>query len=141
MIIESVYFEIELTARRIKQYGQRILDANGFDITVDQWLVLKVVSENEGMSQFDICQVLIKDKSTISKMLKALEKKGFIERRPSSMDLRRSAVFMTKKSHQLIKKLLPLVKEVRQQGVKNLSQKEIKTLSKILSRIRGNLVD
>jgi hypothetical protein len=36
MIHNNLYFQIELTARRIRQYGQNILKSHGIDITIEQ---------------------------------------------------------------------------------------------------------
>ena len=34
-------FLLDRTARRVKQYAQQRFKEQGFDITVDQWLVMK----------------------------------------------------------------------------------------------------
>ncbi|MFT5646538.1 MAG: DNA-binding MarR family transcriptional regulator, partial [Aureispira sp.] len=95
MTKENLYFQIELTARKIKHYGQTVLNNKGIDITIEQWLVLKVISENEGLNQIQIGEILFKDKPTISRMIKSLTKKGFVFKDNSSEDLRAFIVGLT----------------------------------------------
>ncbi len=72
MINHNLYFQIEITARKIRHFGQSILNKYQLDITIEQWLVLKTILENEGVSQLRIGELLLKDKPTISRMIKHL---------------------------------------------------------------------
>lgn len=45
MIHNNTYFQIELTARKIRQYGQSILKSHRINTTIEQWLVLNVIHE------------------------------------------------------------------------------------------------
>ena len=43
-------FLLDRTARKVKQYAQQQFKSGDFDVTVDQWLVLKNLSEKEAES-------------------------------------------------------------------------------------------
>jgi len=43
-------FLLDRTAKRVKQYAQRKFKLEVFDITVDQWLIMKNLCENELLS-------------------------------------------------------------------------------------------
>ena len=43
-------FLLDRTAKRVKQYAQRKFKLEDFDITVDQWLIMKNLCENELLS-------------------------------------------------------------------------------------------
>jgi DNA-binding MarR family transcriptional regulator len=139
MTKENLYFQIELTARKIKHYGQTVLNNKGIDITIEQWLVLKVISENEGLNQIQIGEILFKDKPTISRMIKSLTKKGFVFKDNSSEDLRAFIVGLTEDGKNLVTHLIPIIEKVREKGLKNLSENQNTTTSKTLSKIRNNL--
>ncbi|MEL7002422.1 MAG: MarR family transcriptional regulator [Bacteroidota bacterium] len=139
MINQNLYFEIELTARRIRQYGQSILDAQNAGITVEQWLVLKVISENEGINQLRIGEILLKDKPTISRMVKTLFTKNLIHKQPSETDLREFSIELTEHGRQWLERIMPIIESVRLKGIENLSDNEKSNTSEVLAKIRKNL--
>ncbi|WP_299673424.1 MarR family winged helix-turn-helix transcriptional regulator [uncultured Tenacibaculum sp.] len=139
MIHNNTYFQIELTARKIRQYGQSILKSHGIDITIEQWLVLNVIHENESISQINIGEILVKDKPTISRMVRHLEKKEFIIKTNSSTDSRKVELSISKKGKALINNLYPIIEKIRFSGLNDLSEEEKKNIEVILQKIRKNL--
>lgn len=51
-------FLLDRTARRVKQYAQQKFKVGDFDVTVDQWLVLKHLAENEALSQTELATLV-----------------------------------------------------------------------------------
>ena len=139
MISKNVYFQIELTARKIRSYGQSILKKHGIDITVEQWLVLNVIGDNEAISQVGIGQELLKDKPTISKMVNQLVAKEYVYKQVCKTDTRQVELVLTSKGDKLIKELFPIIEEVRLKGLKELSDVEKENLQKVLLKIQKNL--
>ena len=136
---DNLFYNIELTARRVKHFGQTQLNKHGFDITIEQWLVLKLVSENEGITQTEIIQQLLKDKPTISRMVKSLVEKGIIAKTGGSGDQRSYSLILSKKGKKLIDQMIPIIEEIRSQGLGSLSEKEIQASKNTLKKIRNNL--
>lgn len=139
MTDNNTYFQIELTARRIRQYGQNVLKSQGIDITIEQWLVLNVINENESISQIDVGEKLVKDKPTISRMVNQLEKKKFIIKSTSSTDSRKVELSISKKGEALISSLYPIIEKIRFTGLNKLTKKEKEDIRTILEKIRKNL--
>lgn len=135
----NIYFQIELTARKIRQYGQNVLKSHGIDITIEQWLVLNVINENELISQIAIGEKLVKDKPTISRMVNQLEKKGFIVKNTSTIDTRKVELSISKKGSVLIETLYPIIEKIRFAGLNKLSKEENKSIGSILEKIQNNL--
>ena len=75
----NLYYQIELTARRVKLHGQQVLASHGIDITIDQWLIVRFLLDKKDVNQLTIGEELYKDKPTISRMIQKLEKKGYPE--------------------------------------------------------------
>ncbi len=136
----NLYYQIELTARKIRHYGQSILNDHNLNLTIEQWLVLKTVLENEGINQIKIGEILIKDKPTISRMVKHLFNSGYIEKRNDKVDMRQFSIYLTKKGKKLLDELLPIIEDIRLQGLQNLSKNEQKSLNDILIKIQKNLI-
>lgn len=62
--------------------------ADRFDLRVPEWRVITVIAENEGLSQQAICSRTLMDKVTVSRISRALEDRGLVERAPDSTDRR-----------------------------------------------------
>ncbi len=139
MIKENLYFQIELTARKIRHYGQTVLNNNGIDITIEQWLVLKVIMENDGINQIQIGKILVKDKPTISRMVKSLTEKGFVLKENTSGDLREFLLKLTESGKKLVEFLIPLIEEIRLKGLGNLSEDQKINTKETLLKIRNNI--
>ncbi|GGG06018.1 MarR family transcriptional regulator [Dokdonia pacifica] len=139
MIHNNIYFQIELTARKIRQYGQNVLRSHGIDITIEQWLVLNVINDNETTNQIFIGEKLVKDKPTISRMVNQLDKKGFIIKTSSSSDSRQVSLSISKKGKTLIHNLQPIIEGIRLKGLQELSEKESQHIKSILNKIQKNL--
>ncbi len=141
MINTNTYFQIELTARRIRQYGQNVLKSHGIDLTIEQWLVLNVINENELINQIRVGELLVKDKPTISRMVNQLEQKKYIIKTPSSNDSRKVELSISKKGKKMIDELYPIIEKIRFTGLNKLSENEKESIKTILEKIQKNLDD
>ncbi len=136
-IDKSIGFIIYRTALKMKSTLQRILKDRGFDITPEQWGILRVLWEEEGLSQKEIGDRLFKDKPNVTRMLDALERKRLIFRQPT--DRRRYSIFLTKEGKKLQAELLPIVLQVQETATNSLTKSDLATLQNLLNIIYGNL--
>ena len=136
-IEKSIGFIIYRSALKMKSTLQRILKDRGFDITPEQWGILRVLREEEGISQKEIGDRLFKDKPNVTRMLDALERKGLIFRQPT--DRRRYSIFLTKEGKKLQEELLPIVLQVQEKAINALAKNDLERLQNLLNKIYGNL--
>ncbi|MDO9530969.1 MAG: MarR family transcriptional regulator [Deltaproteobacteria bacterium] len=134
---KSIGFIIYRTALAMKATLQRTLKERGLAITPEQYGILHVLREEEGLSQREIGNILFKDKPNVSRMLDALERNGLILRQPT--DRRRFAIFLTPEGKTLIDEILPIGLELSEQAVKGLLVREIEALEGMLNKIYGNI--
>lgn len=132
-------FLLDRTARRVKQYAQRKFKLEDFDITVDQWLILKNLSENELMSQSEMAQILFKDQPTLTRIIDILTKKGYVERIPHPNDRRSFQLVLTQSGAEKVEELKPKVSEIRQKAWENLNEGDFEEFKRILNKIYDNL--
>lgn len=78
-------------------------------------------------------------RSTASKVLKLLEKKGMIERAPVSHDGRMKKITMTAKSREISRKMHEEYERTEARLTRGFSDRELKTLCGFLDRIQFNL--
>ena len=136
-IEKSTGFIIYRTALAMRGALQRVLKEQGFDITPEQFGILVLLQEEEGLSQKEIGDVLFKDKPNISRMLDALERKRLILRR--STDRRSFAIFLTAEGKKLAEEALPVKLKLEEKTLKGLLVREIETLEGIINKIYRNI--
>lgn len=138
--IENVYFFLlERTNRKIRQFGQKFLTENDFDLTIDQWIILKKISEQNGISQVDIAETTFKDSPTVTRIIDLLCKKNLTIRKLDEADRRKFNLFLTDEGMNIVKKVLPWAVESRKKGIDGLSQEELQQFKNTLNKIYENL--
>src|SRR5690606_35908805 len=113
-------FLLDRTARRVKQYAQSKFKDGGFDVTVDQWLILKNLGENEILSQTALANLVFKDPPTLTRIVDILCKKGYIKRVPHPSDRRSFQLLLTAEGEQKVRSLKPKVALIREKAWDNL---------------------
>ena len=73
---EVVYFLAERMMRRAKEYSKKQFKKEKIDLTIDQWVVLKRISEDVGISQVEIATTTYKDPAAVTRILDILVKKS-----------------------------------------------------------------
>jgi DNA-binding MarR family transcriptional regulator len=132
-------FILDRTARRVKQYAQKRFKELGFNITVDQWLILKNLYEGKGMKQNELADLVFKDHPTLTRMIDLLCKKGLTQRVMHPDDRRSFIVSLTKEGQKKVEQLKPKLKDVRAKAWDGLSEKDFNQFKKILNTIYQNL--
>lgn len=138
-IEEIVLFQLERTNKLAKQYSQREFDALGLGITVEQWILMKILDEKAPLAQKELAEFSLRDPASITRTLDLLKKKGFVERMAIPENRRQYAVELTTAGKAFVKQHFPIVKAQRAQSVKGLSLSEVQHLKHILQKIQGNL--
>jgi DNA-binding MarR family transcriptional regulator len=136
---EVIYFLSERMMRRARDYSKLVFAEQGFDISIDQWVILKRISEEEGISQVDLANATYKDPASVTRILDILEKKGWAERQADENSRRAYKIFLTIEGRNLVEKMLPIVQSIREKGLENLTAKEIETTKKVLKKMYSNL--
>lgn len=136
----SMYsFLLDRTARTVKQYAQRRFKDLGFNITVDQWLVLRHLSENNDLNQKELAELVSKDHPTLTRIIDLLCEKGLTERKIHPEDRRCFKVSLTPAGNEKVKQILPQIKDVRLKAWEGLSEQDFNQFKRILNSIYGNL--
>lgn len=103
-----------------------------YDITPEQWNVLKHLQEKDGISQKDLSFITEKDKTTITRIVDSLEQRGALRRQVNPNDHRSFQVLLTEKGRSLIREIQPIPDRVNLAVSKSLSGEEIGALKRML---------
>jgi len=137
---EVYFFLLERTVRQFRKFSKEKLGERGMEISSEQWVILKRVSEQEGINQKEIANLTYKDPASVTRMVDLMAKKGWIERQPIEGDRRAYGLHLTKEGKDFVKKMLPAAKELRAMGLENISQKELENFKKTLNKIYENML-
>lgn len=138
-LFNSYSFMLDRTARRVKQYAQQKFKDLGFNITVDQWIVMKQLQANGAMKQNELAELLFKDNPTLTRIIDLLCDKGLTLRTIHPDDRRSFIVSLTKEGTKKVEQLSPKIKNIRLKAWDGLSEKDFNQFRKILNTIYQNL--
>ena len=138
-IYNAYSFLLDRTARRVKQYAQQKFKELDLNITVDQWLLLKHLYENESMKQNELAGLLFKDNPTLTRIIDLLCEKGLTIRKAHPTDRRSFHVALTKDGKKKVELIKPKIKPIRLKAWEGLSEKDFTHFKKVLNAIYKNL--
>lgn len=105
----AIGYLIGHTAMRIKIGLRRLFVQSGLDVTPEQWVVLFRLHEHEGLTQSELGDRTVKDKTTVTRLLDRLETKDLVHRRRDPRDRRSQRIFLTPSGSEALAALMPLV--------------------------------
>lgn len=135
---DILYYLIEKANKVVRRYSQvRFIEA-GLEITVDQWLVLKKISDSERITQIVLAHAIFKDRASITRILDLLLDKKLVKKE-SGLDKRSYELTLTAAGQKFVDQALIIVKNVRKKGIESMSEKEQLQLKVSLQKIINNL--
>ena len=113
---------------------------SGLDISMDQWIVLGPIWENDGVSHKEISEYCLKDKTSVTKIIDTLEKKNLVVRVSDQLDHRVKRVVLSNKGKELFLQAIPIMELTRDQLRDGITEQDIESLRSVLTKIYNNLV-
>jgi DNA-binding MarR family transcriptional regulator len=136
----SMYsFLLDRTARSVKQYAQKRFKELGFNVTVDQWLVLRHLYDNDDLNQKELAELVFKDTPTLTRIIDLLCEKGLTKRKLHPDDRRSFNICLTTQGRTKVEQLKPKIKDVRLKAWEGLSERDFAQFKRILNAIYINL--
>ncbi|MFA7570064.1 MAG: MarR family transcriptional regulator [Sulfurimonadaceae bacterium] len=129
----SMGYRINKVANSINVQLNKILAQ--YDIAVEQRATLEIIKFEENVNQTMIAQLLGKDKTTISRSLLALEKKGLIIKNEIQNDKRVNVIKLTLKGEDILEKSQKEVNQFREKLNASLKTHEVLFLFNTLDKI------
>ena len=129
---------MDKTLKIIKLNYLKAFKALNLDFTAEQWVILDMLYQKDGISQADLANASSKDAPTVSRIIDLLEKKGLVKRERFEHDRRRYKVFLSEKGKTDYETALPAVHKLRQQGWQGLSDEDYTTYLRIMNQIFKN---
>ncbi len=136
---ESIGYWLYRSQSLVSAALRQIFQDAGYDLTPEQWSVLYRLQEQEGINQSELGEKTHKDRHNITRILKQLEKRGYIEKRNDKNDRRACLIYLTKKGRALYKSIKPLVSRHRERISQGIKADDLLNLRQCLERIMRNM--
>lgn len=124
-------------ARSIRTVLSRNLLSSGLYAGQDG--VMLALAEGGGMTAGALAARLGVKAPTMTRTIGRLEAQGFVERRPDTTDGRLTVVDLTRAGSDSLEKIAQACDLSERQALEGLSEKEVRTLLKLLRTVDGNL--
>ena len=130
-----------LTEQNLKHFRDLVNHAfhkGGYDVTYDQWAVLAAIAQKQGITQIVIAEITRKEPASISRILKLLEKKEFIQKVRDSKNKRAKRIYLTPFGDETQKQATKTFNNLAKVGFNGVYEQEINLFVRILDKLKGN---
>lgn len=134
----AYFFKIDITIKKIRNALQKRFTEAGFDLTVDQWVLIDNIHREPRISQNELAERTFKDPPTVTRIIDLLEKKQLVERVPAAGDRRKFNLFLTEKGNTIYEQAHPIVVEIRRLGWGDLEEEDYQHFVKVMDSIYNN---
>ncbi|MCM3586742.1 MarR family transcriptional regulator [Mesobacillus maritimus] len=110
-----------------------------YNLAPEQNLIMMLLWEQDGLTQYQLGEKLDKDKTNIARMAANLEKKGFVERRHCPEDRRSMRLYLTSLGQELGGKIIPITEEFNDIVCKGISKEELLQVERLLLKMKTNI--
>jgi DNA-binding MarR family transcriptional regulator len=135
---QTIFYSIEESIKSYRQFAQKNINDKGFDITIDQGLILNIIHENSGISQKEISRKAFKDHASITRIVELLVKRDLLKRDFHSEDRRRFDLSLTDLGRNILANIEPIVDLNRKNAIEGISIEEMEIVKNVLKKITGN---
>jgi len=136
-----IFYNIDKAIRSYRNYAQRQLKARGFTITIDQWLIIKAVLENPGITQNEIGDLVFKDNASVTRIIDLMVKSGYVIRHIHTEDRRKTNLEVTESGIKIIRDVQKIVEGNRKKALDNITKEELEIMNNALLKISENCIN
>ncbi|MEJ8544414.1 MarR family winged helix-turn-helix transcriptional regulator [Brevibacillus borstelensis] len=106
---DSLGHNLHRVGQLIREETAKVLEP--FDITPEQWQLLVAIAQTDGLTPSELGKRTLRDKTTISRILPGLLKKGWLQTEPHSQDARSYIVKLSPDKGEVMEKTLEAVRD------------------------------
>ena len=139
LLSKEVAVEINLTGCKLKQFIAAKLRQKNVPLTPEQFLLIDLLWNQGPMSQQQLADQMQKDKNSVTKLVDAIERKGFVFRQQNAFDRRSNTLVLTDKA-------LELRDDAKQKGIsildemlEGISEAELRSFLSTLNKLNVNM--
>lgn len=117
----------------------RAFALEGINITPEQWSVLACLWQKDKVTQQSLCDLTMKDKPSMTRLIDNLEKRNLVSRESDLNDRRINLIQLTETGKSLQAKATEIVQKIASKTLKNITEEELNISRSVLKKIMANL--
>lgn len=137
---QAIGLNVNRTAFLMTEEIARRFAAYGYPLAAQDFGILFRLMKQGPMTQVAITQLLMRDKTTITRRIDGLVKKGLVERKPCPDDRRCFRVGLTMAGEQALAVMIPLVRDFQLEVLSDIPDEEKAVTIKTLKHISDKLI-
>ena len=137
-IDQTLFYRLEYAVRNYRQFAQREIRAAGYPITIDQWLIIKTISENPQITQHDLAEKVFKDNASVTRMIDLIVKNGYLERYENKNDRRRTTLVITASGKRIISDVSKVIDQNRRAALDKIDRSVLAGVDRFLIAMTEN---
>ena len=139
LLSKEVTVELHLTGCRLKQYIATMLRQQDVPLTPEQFMLIDILWNQGEMTQQQLSDQLQKDKNSVTKLVDAIEKKGFVIRKQNPHDRRANTLVLTEKANELKPGAKQKGISILDQILEGISEDELRRFLSTLRKLNANM--
>ena len=138
-LTQAIGFVVNRTAYMMRQLARETFAELGLALTPEELALLAHLWQEDGRTQGELADCSIRDRTTVTRILDRMSKKGLVRREPGRTDRRRVRAWLTEKGKKLEQTVLPLAGGRLRQLTAGIPPEEMRITLNSLRRIQRNI--
>lgn len=129
LLVDAARLQRTVFDRRMRKLG----------FTRTQWILLRRVDQQPGISQSELAEALEVEKATAGRLIDKLAEYGWLERRQDENDRRVNRIYLTRLGRKIHSQISPIAEAMVREELSGLSRDERDHLGGLLMRVKKRL--
>ena len=139
LLSKEIAVELNLTGCKLKQFLAAKLRQMDVPLTPEQFMLIDLLWNQGEMTQQQLADQLQKDKNSVTKLVDAIERKGFVVRRQDMHDRRANILVLTDRANQLKPDAKQKGISILDQILEGISEDELRSFLVTLKKLNVNM--
>ena len=139
LLSKEITVELHLTGCKLKHYLATMLKQEHVPLTPEQFMLIDLLWNQGEMTQQELADQLHKDKNSVTKLVDAIERKGFVIRRQNRNDRRANTLLLTVKAEILKPGAQKKGISILDKMLEGISEEELRTFLTTLRKLNDNM--
>ena len=139
LLSKEIAVELNLTGCKLKQFIAAKLRQMDVPLTPEQFILIDLLWNQGSMSQQQLADQMQKDKNSVTKLVDALERKGFVVREQNRQDRRSNTLVLTEKAEGLKPGAKQKGISILDKMLEGISEEELRSFLVTLRKLNNNM--
>lgn len=127
------------TSKAIDLFIADSFSKKGISLTKAQLILLRRLVMHQGIPQNNLAYITNRDKTSLTRLIQTMEKKGMVKREPDKDDKRVNLVYITKYGQETLEKAFPVIYNIIDNIQTGISSHELANAIDVLKKISINI--